>query len=88
MADITDGQCSQPHSSMNRFKDRDDPLNEQYLNVVSWVDHLRPKYCVFENVQGFVEHRIGDVFINRHVVREGIKQGGIKFVVRALTAMG
>ena len=82
---------------MNRFKNPGNPLNEMYVNVVAWVDHLRPKYCLFENVEHFVHHEIGlrpvfrdgqPVYKDGKVVREGIKQGGLMFVVRALTALG
>ncbi|THH10396.1 hypothetical protein EW145_g1368 [Phellinidium pouzarii] len=85
---IVSGFPCQPHSTLNMYQKADDLQNELFLNTISWVDHLRPKYCLFENVEGFTSYRINAVQRNRHTVEGGIEKGGLKFVVRALTAMG
>lgn len=79
---------SQPHSSLNMFQKARDLRNELFLNTISWVDHLRPKYVLFENVEGFVSYRINAVQIDKHMVSGGIEQGGLKFLLRALVSMG
>lgn len=79
---------SQPHSSLNMFQNVNDLRNELFLNTLSWVDHLRPKFCLFENVEGFVNFSLCATQDGPHRVRGGIEKGGIKFTVRALTAMG
>ncbi|KAL5519396.1 hypothetical protein ACEPAH_1079 [Sanghuangporus vaninii] len=85
---IVSGFPCQPHSAMNMFQRAHDLLNELFLNTISWVEHLRPKYCLFENVRGFTRHRIGAEQKDNYTVQGGIEQGGIKFVCRALTALG
>lgn len=65
-----------------------DLRNELFLNTISWVDYLRPKFVLFENVDGFVTHRINAIQEDQHTVRGGIEQGGLKFVLRALVSMG
>ncbi|KAH8119729.1 S-adenosyl-L-methionine-dependent methyltransferase [Phellopilus nigrolimitatus] len=85
---IVSGFPCQPHSSLNMFQKADDLQNELVLNTIAWVDHLRPKYCLFENVEGFADHRIMATQRNRYAVEGGIEKGGIKYLVRALTALG
>ena len=40
------------------YQKADDTKNDMILNVLAWVDHIKPKYCVFENVKGFLNYRI------------------------------
>ena len=70
------------------FQKARDRRNELFLNTISWVDHLRPRFAIFENVEGFVSYRISATQKDRHTVEGGVKQGGLKFLLRALTTMG
>ncbi|KAI5116817.1 hypothetical protein M0805_007098 [Coniferiporia weirii] len=85
---IVSGFPCQPHSTLNMFQKADDLGNELFLNTISWVDHLRPNYCLFENVEGFTSYKINATQKDQHTVQGGIEKGGLKFLVRALTAMG
>ena len=79
---------SQPHSRLNMFQKANDRKSHLMLNLLSWVDYLRPKYCVFENVRGFLSYNLNASQAGRHRVRGGIKTGGVKFLVHALLTMG
>ena len=79
---------SQPHSRLNMFQKANDRKSHLMLNLLSWVDHLRPKYCAFENVRGFLSYNLNASQAGRHRVRGGIKTGGVKFLVHALLTMG
>lgn len=79
---------SQPHSRMNMYQKADDRKSHLMLNLLSWVDFLEPEVCVFENVRGFLSYSLNSVQASRYTVKGGIPMGGVKFVVRALVAMG
>ncbi|KAI1797446.1 S-adenosyl-L-methionine-dependent methyltransferase [Ganoderma leucocontextum] len=85
---IVAGFPCQPHSTLNMFQKANDRKSHLMLNLLSWVDHLRPKYCVFENVRGFLYYNINTSQAGRHRVRGGVKMGGLKFLVHALLTMG
>ena len=70
------------------FKTVNDRKSHLILNLVSWVDYLRPKYCVFENVRGFREYNLNAAQAGKHRVVGGIVMGGLKFLVHALLTMG
>jgi hypothetical protein len=57
-------------------------------NMLSYVEHYQPNYFLLENVAGFLEHHI----ISRSTTSSGkvvtIKFGMVKFVARALIALG
>ena len=78
---------SQPHSRMNMFQKANDIKSNLILNVLSWVDFLKPKYCIFENVRGFLSFNLNATQAGIHRVEGGIDMGGLKFVVRALVEM-
>ena len=79
---------SQPHSSLNMYKKADDEKSNLILTVLSWIDYIRPKFILFENVQGFLGHRLNAEQDGKYAVRGGIESGGLKFLVRTLTALG
>ena len=79
--------CSQPHSALNRFQKANDVKSNLILNLLSWVDFLKPKYCVFENVRGFMHFNLKSYQVDEHRVAGGIPMGGLKFVVHAMVAM-
>ncbi|KAI9070389.1 S-adenosyl-L-methionine-dependent methyltransferase [Trametes sanguinea] len=78
----------QPHSQLNMFRRANDRKSHLMLNLLSWVDFLKPKYCFFENVRGFLSYSLHARQAGRYRVEGGIKMGGLKFFVRALLAMG
>lgn len=79
---------SQPHSRLNMFQKAHDRKSNLILNLLSWVDFLRPKYCFFENVRGFLKSNLNAVQVDEYRVKGGIEMGGLKLVVRAMIAMG
>jgi DNA (cytosine-5)-methyltransferase 1 len=56
--------------------------------MLSYVEHYEPNYFLLENVAGFLEHR----FHNNRTTPSGgvieIQFGMVKFVTRALIALG
>ncbi|KAF5345203.1 hypothetical protein D9758_009650 [Tetrapyrgos nigripes] len=78
----------QGHSDLNMYKKANDSKNNLILTCLSEVDRLRPKYCFFENVPGFLSYRLNAVQADERRVEGGIEQGGLKFLHRALLDMG
>ena len=70
------------------YKKADDKKSHLILTVLSWVDHLKPKFCLFENVQGFLDYKLNSEQVGPYTVRGGIVRGGVKLLVRSLTALG
>ncbi|RDX51125.1 S-adenosyl-L-methionine-dependent methyltransferase [Lentinus brumalis] len=86
---IVAGFPCQSFSSLNRFKHRHTRRNHLMLNLASWVDFLRPKYCFLENVRGFMSYNLHASDGGKYDRAEGeITKGGLKFLVSALIAMG
>ncbi|KAA1471594.1 S-adenosyl-L-methionine-dependent methyltransferase, partial [Dentipellis sp. KUC8613] len=77
----------QPHSGLNMFQKANDRKSNLILNLLSWVDIMRPNYCVFENVKGFLSFNLNSVQKDQYRTEGGITMGGLKFVYRALLAM-
>lgn len=80
-------QLSQPHSTLNMFQKADDKKSNLILNLLSWVDFLKPKFCFFENVRGFLQFSLNAIQLSQYRVGGGIKMGGLKFLVYALLKM-
>ncbi|KAJ1575926.1 hypothetical protein NDA11_003034 [Ustilago hordei] len=78
---ISAGPPCQGFSRKNRHAHREaaekDSRNLLVCSVLGWVDYLRPKYFVMENVEGFTMSRLG-----------GREQGMVKLVMRCLMKMG
>ncbi|KAI0069446.1 S-adenosyl-L-methionine-dependent methyltransferase [Panus rudis PR-1116 ss-1] len=70
------------------YQKANDRKTHLILNLLSWVDFMKPKYCFFENVRGFMYHKLNAVQANRYSLTGGIDMGGLKFRVRAMIAMG
>ncbi|KAI0828845.1 S-adenosyl-L-methionine-dependent methyltransferase [Trametes gibbosa] len=85
---IIAGFPCQPHSQLNMFRKANDRKTHLMLNLLSWVDFLKPKYCFFENVRGFLNCGLHAKQAGKYRVEGGIKMGGLKFFTRALLAMG
>lgn len=83
-----DCSCSQSHSGLNKFKKANDPRSNLILTALSYIDFLRPKYCYFENVRGFLQFSIKTEQAGKHTVAGGIDMGGLKFLLRALDELG
>ena len=69
------------------FQKANDIKSNLILNVLSWVDYLKPKICIFENVRGFLRFNLNASQAGLHRVEGGIDMGGLKFIVRVLVAM-
>lgn len=69
------------------FQKANDIKSNLILNALSWVDFMKPKYCFFENVRGFLQFNLNATQAGPHRVEGGISMGGLKFLVRAMLAM-
>ncbi|KAG9313921.1 S-adenosyl-L-methionine-dependent methyltransferase [Chiua virens] len=78
----------QPHSTLNMFQKANDRKSNLILTTLSFVDFLKPPYCIFENVRGFLQYNLRARQASKHAVKGGIPMGGLKFVVAALLDMG
>lgn len=85
---ITAGFPCQTHSGLNMFKQANDPKSNLIFNALSYVDHYRPDFVYFENVQGFLSYALGTTQASKHRLEGGLKMGGLKLVVRALVDLG
>ncbi|KAI0756373.1 S-adenosyl-L-methionine-dependent methyltransferase [Daedaleopsis nitida] len=85
---IIAGFPCQPHSGLNMFQKVHDRKSHLMLTLLAWVDFLRPKYCFFENVRGFLRYNLHASQAGKHKVKGGIDKGGLKFMVHALLSMG
>ncbi|PCH37981.1 S-adenosyl-L-methionine-dependent methyltransferase [Wolfiporia cocos MD-104 SS10] len=77
----------QPHSRLNMFQRANDRKCHLMLNLLSWIDFLRPRYIFLENVQGFLSFNLNATQAGRYRVEGGIEKGGLKFVIQALLTM-
>ncbi|KAH9935023.1 uncharacterized protein B0H18DRAFT_1082741 [Fomitopsis serialis] len=55
---VVAGFPCQPHSRLNMYQHANDRKSHLVLNLLSWVDFLQPRYCVFENVRGFLQYSL------------------------------
>lgn len=69
------------------YQKANDVKSNLILNVLSWVDYLKPKFCIFENVRGFLRFNLNATQADIYRTEGGIDMGGLKFVVRVLVAM-
>ncbi|KAJ7597250.1 S-adenosyl-L-methionine-dependent methyltransferase [Mycena floridula] len=79
---ISVGFPCQSYSSLNVSRKDNDKRGELVLTALAVIDHLKPKFCFFENVKGFLEYKLsagGEVYIHL---------GGPKLLLRSLLAMG
>jgi DNA (cytosine-5)-methyltransferase 1 len=80
---------SQPHShwQSDTFQKANDIKSNLILNLLSWVGFLQPKYCIFENVRGFLSYNLNAIRVDEHRTTGEISMGGLKFLVHAMLAM-
>jgi DNA (cytosine-5)-methyltransferase 1 len=86
-SDMQREPVSQPHSQLNMFQKANDIKSNLILNLLSWVDFLEPKYCIFENVRGFLSYNLNAIQVDEHRTAGGISMGGLKFLVHAMLSM-
>ncbi|KAH8099860.1 S-adenosyl-L-methionine-dependent methyltransferase [Cristinia sonorae] len=84
---IVAGFPCQPHSRLNMFQRANDNKSHLMLTLCSWVDFLRPKYCFFENVRGFLQYKLNATQAGRFRVEGGIEMGGLKWFINSLLEM-
>jgi DNA (cytosine-5)-methyltransferase 1 len=70
------------------YQRANDRKSHLILTLLSWVDFLQPKHCIFENVRGFIHYNLKSTQQNRYSTTGGIPAGGLKFLIRALLVMG
>ncbi|KAF6767187.1 C-5 cytosine methyltransferase [Kalmanozyma brasiliensis GHG001] len=78
---IAAGPPCQGFSRKNKMATRkaaeDDPRNLLVCTVLGWVEFLKPKYLILENVEGFTASKLG-----------GREQGMVKLVIKCLLDLG
>ncbi|CAG8512544.1 12197_t:CDS:10 [Ambispora leptoticha] len=82
------GPPCQGFSGVNRYKKADDIKNSLVATALSYVDFYRPEYFLLENVRGMIAFRLGGEQDGKTKIKGGISMGVVKFILRALTAMG
>lgn len=70
------------------YQKANDRKSNLILTALSFVDFLKPSYCIFENVRGFLQYNLRARQESKHSVKGGIPVGGLKLVVAALLDMG
>lgn len=70
------------------YKKANDPTSSLILTALSYVDFLKPSYCIFENVRGFLRYSLRARQDGKYSVKGGIPMGGLKLVAAALLDMG
>jgi DNA (cytosine-5)-methyltransferase 1 len=70
------------------FRKADDRKSNLILTILSFIDFIRPKFVIFENVRGFLQYNLNAIQVGIHRTRGGIKMGGLKFVEAALIKLG
>jgi hypothetical protein len=70
------------------WKRADDPKSNAILVTLAYVDFIRPKWAIFENVRGFLQFNLKAKQAGPHRLEGGMKMGGIKFLESALIRMG
>lgn len=70
------------------YQKANDVKSSLILTALSFVDFLRPSYCIFENVRGFLRYNLRTRQDGKHSVKGGIPAGGLKLVAAALLNMG
>ncbi|KAI0705891.1 S-adenosyl-L-methionine-dependent methyltransferase [Cytidiella melzeri] len=84
---IYGGPPCQGFSGMNHVKKVDDPRNTLACNMLSYVDFYRPSYFLLENVDALLYAKLQAEQDGAKQVG-GIKQGMVKFILRALISLG
>jgi hypothetical protein len=79
--------CSQTHSGLNMYKKANDRKSSLVVPLLSFVDFYRPNYVFIENVPGFLYFNLLARQKDKHTLEGGIKQGGVKLLIRALVDM-
>lgn len=64
------GPPCQGHSDLNNHTRRNDPKNKLYLRMVRFVEVIRPRHVIIENVPGVVHDRTGVVEVARRRLRD------------------
>lgn len=70
------------------YRTAKDGKSSLILTALSYVDFLKPSYCIFENVRGFLHYKLRARQAGKYSVKGGISMGGLKLVAAALLDMG
>ncbi|KAF9473771.1 S-adenosyl-L-methionine-dependent methyltransferase [Pholiota conissans] len=87
---IFGGPPCQSFSHANHTKRQNDIRSTMPCNMLSYVEYYNPTYFLLENVAGFLSHRLYSThqMESGAVVETEINMGMVKFVMRALIALG
>lgn len=66
------------------YRKADDVKSNLILNALSWVDHLQPDFCYFENVPGFLQFAFDASQAGIYRTEGGTEMSGLKFLIRVL----
>ncbi|KAL0569980.1 hypothetical protein V5O48_011973 [Marasmius crinis-equi] len=70
------------------FKQAGNVKSNLILNALSWIDFLKPKFCLFENVPAFKDEKLNVPYAQRNGIHGEIQGGYFKLLLRALLDMG
>ncbi len=79
---------SQSYSTLNTYQQAHDWKSHLMLTLLSWVDFLRPKYCFFENVKGFLQYNLHASQASKYIVEGGNDKGGLEFLLLSMALSG
>jgi DNA (cytosine-5)-methyltransferase 1 len=70
------------------WKRADDPKSNAILNSLAYIDFIRPKWVIFENVRGFLQFNLGTRQVGPHRLEGGVPMGGLKFLEAGMIKLG
>ncbi|RDX39457.1 S-adenosyl-L-methionine-dependent methyltransferase, partial [Lentinus brumalis] len=85
---IVAGFPCQSYSTLNTYQQAHDWKSHLMLTLLSWVDFLRPKYCFFENVKGFLQYNLHASQASKYIVEGGNDKGGLEFLLLSMALSG
>ncbi|KAF9469258.1 hypothetical protein BDZ94DRAFT_1244081 [Collybia nuda] len=86
---VQGGPPCQSFSMANHYKQADDIRSTLPGNMLSYVEHYDPKYFLLENVKGLLDYPLmSNSRKGGRSLEGGIKSGVVKFIMRALEALG
>ncbi|KAH9486450.1 DNA (cytosine-5)-methyltransferase 1 [Psilocybe cubensis] len=84
---ITAGFPCQSHSTLNIYKNADDPKSNLILTTLSYLDYYSPDFAYFENVPGFLRFSLRATHENEYGLSGDVDMGGVKLLLRSLIDM-
>ncbi|KAJ3540965.1 hypothetical protein NMY22_g4087 [Coprinellus aureogranulatus] len=85
---IFGGPPCQAFSRMNHSRRADDIRSTMPCNMLSYIEHYRPKYFLLENVVGILDYKLQDRRVSKLTDGKTIVMGMVKFIMRTLISLG